>query len=521
MVNLSVMAAILDDDKLFARHFIIIPDRHGTDVSFELNPAQEILYNNLSGRDLVLKARELGITTYLLARGFRRVLVHDNQTAVVVAHEEFITKQLLDRVRGMYLRLPIPDNFKPSIHHDSEFQISFPARRSKYYIGTAGAKVFGRGEPIHYFIGSEMAFWPKPLRILYPVMQTVPLDGEIILESTPNGEGSGREPNVFYTLVQEALEDPNSTWKLHTLPWWTIPDYSIPEGSLYALPNDRGPLSLNTDEEALARKLKWDDTEAYSRIRWRRRKQSELKANFWQEFFEDISSCFMSVQEPFYDYSLLDKWLKLCSPPISTRNNAQIWYEPVSIEDHPSYFISVDPGVGKNTLSVALVWRIDLDHFSTIRHEATLSGRYDPVSFAPLVKSLGYYYHNAKIAAESNGHGMAFCAQVLDYPNLYYRTDLVSGVESKQVGWLTTGATRIGSTGTKMYMMTQLQDMLPRLVTHDLELVRQLRQVRYSGDQVIFLGSDDYHDAAAIMAATIPGAMRASPGYTGRAGWKW
>ena len=517
-------ADILLDDKLFFDTFIIIADRNGNEIRFTLNPAQEILNGVTSNRKAVVKAGQLGITTFYMAKYFKKVITIKNHTAVVVAHEEFLTTKLLHKAKAIYDRMPIPERQKPRKHHDSTYEMSFPSLNSTFYIGTAGAKVFGRGDTIHSFLASEYAFWPgNPKDILVPTEQRVPLDGEMVIESTPNGEGTEREPNAFFELVQEALEG-QGIWTLITLPWWLEPEYRIAIGSSNALPVDIGPIRNYTTEELdLVYKNHWDDFEADERIRWRRRKIASIKSAFWQEFFEDIASCFLSVSEPFYSYEDTERLRNSCYTAPKHFFNAEVWHVPADKEENPVYVISVDPGQGKATRSVALVWRLDLDGFTRVRHEATLAGMYDTTAFPPLVKQLGEYYHNARLIPEANGHGEGFCARITDYDGpLYYRTDVVSGIASKQIGWKTTGATRIGGSGTKMYAITELQSLLQFIESHDVNLVRELRQVKYSGANVVFLGSSDYHDAAMIMAATkgsIP--IGTGNGFIGTSGWKW
>jgi hypothetical protein len=506
-ISPELASALVDPTgKGFCSYFVIIEDRNGKEMLFEYNTAQDILSGRLTGRDLVVKAGQMGITTYfLLARGFKRVLTEDNVTAVVVAHEEFLTQRLLKRVDSAYRRLPLPDHLKPKMHHDSAYEKSFPARNSVFYIGTAGAKTFGRGEPIHIFIGSEVAFWPDAEKIITPTEQRVPIDGEMYLESTPNGQGSDRVPNKFYEMVQEAVGG-HSIWNLITLEWWLEPSYQLPRGHKFAVKlGIGGDLSYSIDEIGIITKAGWTDQEAEDRIRWRRWKIQSIKAKFWQEFYEDIVSCFLSTGEPFYyqDPHLHKKVIADCRDPNTYFKAAKIWYEPDFGDGKlPVYFISVDPGQGKITRSVATVWRLDLDDFGTIRHEASLSGFFPPETFAPMVMELGEYYGNAQIAAERNGHGAAFCGAISDYPSIFYQSDMISGEITKQIGWATTGASRIGAMGSKMYMMTQLQTLLPNIVTHDIDLVSELNQVKYSGNNIVFLGSDDFHDSAAIMAAT-------------------
>ncbi|MEE8599156.1 MAG: hypothetical protein V3S69_06565, partial [Dehalococcoidales bacterium] len=241
-----------EEDSYFCEQIIEIDDRNGNPIQFIYNPAQEILHDNLSGRDLVIKAGQLGITTFFLARAFKKTMTKPNTNAVIVAHEEFLTTKLLSRVQTWYDRIPDPLNTnmgpltKPSQSYKGANQKYFPEINSSFYIGTARAYVFGRGDPIHYFIGSEVAFWPDPWKILTPTMQRVPLEGEMVLESTPNGAGY----NAFYQLITEAL-DGTGIWKLHQLTWWNEPMYRISKGSDFALEKDKGSLSFTEEEKNL------------------------------------------------------------------------------------------------------------------------------------------------------------------------------------------------------------------------------------------------------------------------------
>jgi hypothetical protein len=523
--TLPSQTQLLNDDRMFCEKIIQIEDRHRKLIPFKFNPAQELLYANLTGRDLVIKAGQLGITSFFLARSFKETITHPGTTAAVVAHEEFLTQRLLHRVRTMYLNMPdiiYTSNGpmkKPVMQHDSANEKSFPALNSVFYIGTARAFVFGRGEPIHRFLGSEVAFWPDAERILVPTMQRVPLDGEMVLESTPNGEGG-----PFYNYVMDSV-DGKGVWKLHTLSWWLEPEYRLPRGSKYTPEWNRDTIKHFTEEElALAKKAKWGDKEADERIRWRRHKIKEIQDLFWQEFYEDLTSCFMSSGSMYYDSEETERLRVSCYPPNrvmtlpTTGGEAKIWFEPDS-DGNPVYLISVDPGQGKITQSVATVWEIGFD--GSTKHMATLSGLYDPQTFGPMVEELGKFYLTARKAAERNGHGMAFCGAVSEYPNLYRQSDIISNIPTKVIGWATTGAARVDGKGTKSYMMSELNHCLGDMECHDEDIIRQIRQVRVGPDRrLVFLSSDDFHDSAAIMAATKSTVMFSNQGgFVGSKGW--
>lgn len=512
------------DASYYAKHLILIEDRNQKIKTFEYNPAQEVLHGNITGRDIVIKAGQLGITTLFLARYFKDVMMHMGTTAVVVAHQEHLTTRLLDRVRRMHKYMPdqfavrYPDGSlrmmqKPALKHDSAHEMTFPDLNGIFYIGTARAYVFGRGEPIHRFLGSEVAFWPNADEILAPALQRVPLGGEAVLESTPNGE-----TGQFYERVMSAMKDDGSEiWTLHTLPWWLEPEYQIDIGSEYSLLQDREKITHYTSEEKnLAKIAGWDDDEAERRIRWRRRKISEINRKFWQEFMEDVVTCFLSSGDTFYKTEEVDRLRAGVTPPIDrvtlTNSHARvnIWERPDDTWEAPNYLISVDPGQGKVTESVAAVWKM-LDPWKAaeeqvrpIQHVATLSGLYEPDVFAPMVMELGRWYKLAKIAAERNGHGMAFTSRIRTYPNVYRQRDVVNNVPTKVIGWKTTGAAKIGSGGSKMYAMDELNACLPDMECADVDIVSQISATRIDpADNIIWVGkANDFHDAAMLMGAT-------------------
>lgn len=125
---------------------------------------------------------------------------------------------------------------------------------------------------------SEVAFWSDAEKILAGAMQGG--NPDIILESTPNGTGGW-----FYERCMEAAADSKSPWKLHFFPWWWDVAYRLP---LDAEPFDyRKTLD---DEEKLLVKTHGLTLE---QIAWRRKKKSELKRLFPQEYPESIETCFL------------------------------------------------------------------------------------------------------------------------------------------------------------------------------------------------------------------------------------
>ena len=116
---------------------------------------------------------------------------------------------------------------------------------------------------------------------------------------------------------------------------------------------------------------------------------------------------------------------------------------------------------------------------------------------------------------EANAHGLAITELGKHRRPIYFRSDIVSGKPSMEPGWLTTG----GHRGTKEYMLQQVHKYLSKLICHDIELVRQLRNFRQVGDKIQIVGLDDIHDTLAIgLAIHNPNPVKR--GVQGRTGWK-
>ena len=100
-----------------------------------------------------------------------------------------------------------------------------------------------------------------------------------------------------------------------------------------------------------------------------------------------------------------------------------------------------------------------------------------------------------------------------DYGNVYFREDVVSGRRSRVEGWLTTPTT-------KKFMHSEMSKALPNLITHDLNIISQLKNMRWNGDKLVSVGLDDFHDSAAI-AICCRTSIPITRGYAGESGWSW
>jgi hypothetical protein len=464
-------------------------------VPFRHNTVQK-LYNQRKGlRNIILKARQMGLSADELASMFVEAITIPNTTCVVVSHETLATKRLLDRIHFYYDSMEDP---KPVLGSGSRTEMSFPELHSTIYIGTAGSMTFGRGDRIDHAHLSEIAFYEDGERIINAVEEAVPMDGIITMESSPNGEG-----NAFFEWWAKANEGRNS-YKPLFFPWWLNPEYSMPAGHPLALEEDRGKLFFTEDELELIAKHNLTENQ----IRWRRYKIANKGALFFQEYPEDSVSCFITAGDPVFNSFELDRMASECYEGTFHPSGWQVWIPPEEVVGSPVLAADTSAGAPNGSFSAFVVlddlWRVC----------ATYQKRVEPQYFAQVVREAGEWYGNCLVVVERNFTGYTVLSHLQDYPNLYYQRDFVTGKTTTQRGWWT-------NEQTKEHMRTALRDKLAQLHVYDINLVRQARSYRFIKLKPVAQTFDDLVISLMIACAVkkVSGVARGFMGVT--PGWNW
>ena len=115
----------------------------------------------------------------------------------------------------------------------------------------------------------------------------------------------------------------------------------------------------------------------------------------------------------------------------------------------------------------------------------------------------------------ANEDALDITSHLISYPNLYYRTDPVTGKVSNNIGWQTNGAT-------KVFMCNALANAMSTMAVYDIRIVQQCRNIREGSSRgrmiPVSIGADDYHDSAAI-AVVCRSAVSFERGFVGAKGW--
>jgi hypothetical protein len=270
---------IVNDPAEFARVFLRILDKRKVLKPLIWNKAQRHFHEHRTGRDLILKARQLGMSTYVQAEMFRRT-VTSTRTTITLAHDDDTTG-LLRRMADRYYEYCNFNGIQPQRKYANASLATYPEFDSEAIIAKAGSRNVGRGATITDFHGSEVAFWPDAESIIAGAMQAG--NPDVILESTPNGA-----QGHFYDLCMEALRG-DGVWTLHFYPWWWDVTYRmvLAEGET---------ISPTAEELQLASAHNL----SLEQLKWRRYKRQELKDKFIQEYPEDPISCFLTSGNSYF-----------------------------------------------------------------------------------------------------------------------------------------------------------------------------------------------------------------------------
>ncbi len=180
-------------------------------------------------RIMILKARQLGISTYIEGRFFWKVTHRAGVRAFILTHHADATANLF----GMAKRFQEkgPPQLIPEVGASSSRELSFPDIDSGYKVGTAGTEGIGRSDTFQYFHASEVAFWPKAETHTAGALQAVPQEPgtEIWLESTANGLGG-----KFHEMWQDACRG-DSEYLAIFLPWFEDRHYWTPAPRAFEL----------------------------------------------------------------------------------------------------------------------------------------------------------------------------------------------------------------------------------------------------------------------------------------------
>lgn len=472
---------LVNDPKWYIENFLVIRDKQAKKVPFILNHAQNIVMekikwceeNNKLKRFIVLKARQMGLSTL-----FEGLIFHDTannpfKNSLIVAHEEPASQNLFNMSKLYYEELP--DVIRPmkkysngkilafeSPENDEDKKQQNPGLRSKITIATAGAGEVGRSSTIHNLHASEVAFFPDAKTTMLGLLQSIPdeMNTLVVLESTANGVG-----DYFHDLWQKATRGENEFIPIF-LPWFIDPGYTRPfkssaereqfKSEIETVTTDMNGNKVYTYEYELMKKH--DLT--LEQLNWRRytiaNKCQGDEFLFMQEYPSTPEEAFISTGRPKFSIQSLKKYQTITKEPtrgyLKYNPNGEVEFIEdssgyVSIWEKPKpnrrYSIGADvaEGLVEGDYSCGVVG--DNTSFDVV---AMWHGHIDPDLFGIELIKLAKYYNYAYLGVENNNHGLTTLSTIKreEYWNLYFskQHDKIADRITQKIGWSTTSVTK-------------------------------------------------------------------------------
>jgi hypothetical protein len=393
--------------------------KDGRTALLRANAVQQAFEQRRGERNIVLKARQMGLTTWAAARFFLKTITRPGTLTLEVAHTQEAAEEIF-RIVHRFLDY-MPESLREGALRTSRAnarQIVFPKLDAQYRVVSAGERNAGRGLTVQNLHCSELARWPgDPAETLAGLRAALTPGAEMILESTPDGVGG-----CFYEEWQKAGE---MGMVRHFFPWWMEQQYraeAVDESSL-------------TEEE---RELMIRSHLDLEQIGFRRQIRANFRGLARQEYAEDEGSCFLASGDSVFDITAIESRWATMTPSVERRRNGEleIWLPPLKGKE---YLVAVDPAGGGSEGDYSAAEVLEME---TGLQCAEFAAHVGGVELARQVTALASEYNRAWLVVERNNHGsgiLALIENVCGYERIYR--------QGGQAGWLTTSMSRPAALG--------------------------------------------------------------------------
>ena len=356
--------------------------------------------------NIVLKSRQLGLSTITAAYAMWMVLFHKDKNVLVIATKLAVAQNFIRKCKFLLASCP-KWLILPQIVKNNSQALEFNNGSQIKAIPTS--EDAGRSEALSLLIVDEAAFvrnfdtlWTG----LYPTLST---GGEAIVLSTPNGVGGQYYDLWVYAEKGENIFNPIK------LPWDVHPDR---DDAWFEAE------TKNMSQKQIAQELLCD--------------------------FAASGETFLRVE----DIEYIREWIRTPIDRWGPDMGVWVWNYP---QKEKKYVISADVSRGDAG---------DYSTFHVIDTEAShivaeYQGKLPPDRFAQLLAEAGNRYNEALLCPENNSYGYAVIMKLneLDYRNLYFQNDkdrynyLYGNKDIAKIGFQTNSKTRA-------QILTKLEEVL-------------------------------------------------------------
>lgn len=400
-------------------------------IPFLFNNIQTDCEKHLGNRNIFLKPRQGGYTTYMIIRRlFLPCILNPGHNGLLIAQKSKSASDYFRILQRCFTSFGIKDPFdKGSNHfakelHQHLLHTVYSNRRELVFdqldiairCESAEIEEVGQGYTYMHVVASEVARWEgNPEATLANLKESIPAGGTFDMESTANGWGG-----YFFEECMRARDNSKPyrefTYHFHT---WDMHEEYYDDKPVV------DPESLTKEEHRLvmAKNL------TMKQVAWRRRKKEELRHEFDEKYPEDDLSCFLLTGQNYFDKEIVkERRQELFNIyiPKEKYSKLQIFKKEKA---HHQYIIGADVASGLDVTE----GKGDLDYSAanvideqTGEQVASYRAHIIPEEYGWDLADLGKRYNDALIGVERNEDGGAVILTLevaCLYANLYKHRD--------------------------------------------------------------------------------------------------
>ena len=439
-------------------------------------------------RVIVLKARQLGVSTLIQSLLFARSARRSGVRGVLIAHQDDSTKKIW-RMQGVFA----------SHSGSGEFIKSFAEadgplvwqHNSRLSCMTAGGKDIAHGETINFLHLSEASRYgegqspEQQARVVQTVtginaaVAKTP-DSAVFIESTANGYGNWFEQAWHKAVGGEIDYEPVF------IPWFEHPEYTR-HPSFGPIRNDQGCDPVEVD-------LRSQYGLSLEQLNWRRYTiANDCNGDdrlFREQYPASAEEAFLVSGSNVFDSETVKLYLQTAKEPLwrgdiryvaqkgwqlveDPRGPLCVWFQP---SDRDDYAMFADPAKFHDTQND--YWAAVVRRASDSAVVATLMGKWEPGEYADKLAALGYLYGEGLIAVEDTASAPAVIGALrgeLGGPVMYHRlyrhtrVDQVTGRRSDAYGFPSNWKTKHAAVEAEQRLLRLRQEQC-----HDIRVWQQM-----------------------------------------------
>jgi hypothetical protein len=413
-------------ERLFNDYFLI-QNKDGNRQVFRPNAAQMRLreYQKTHNRILLLKARQLGITTHEKMDDLDVALVQHDKHVLTIADNIDNAEAIFKKIKYAFDNLPPLVKETMAVRYNSIRELEFAATNSSIKVDTSARS--GTFQRVHI---SEFAFFSpdKVNDVLEGTFPAIPASGYLIIESTANGF------NHFSQLWSDAEAGKNEFCPVF-INWTVAPEYTLEPAPGQDVLGEYAEIARDFE-------LYPDPMAQFGitvgQLNWYMQKARILRHKVKQEYPFDALECFLATGKFVFNQSRV----KAIQPqvPVKVLEGVDIY---IDVQPGHEYVVGIDTSEGtENDASGLLVYdKADMDFVGAFRDDTIR-----PDQLGVKAMAIGKYFNEALLIPERNNTGLTTVLTIHNagYKNLFLEVsiDKQKQTEKETMGWRTTATNR-------------------------------------------------------------------------------